>query len=185
MKRRRRTQSQLQNIEEEAQEWLKNKAGKALSTFTHCRTCISYFQEYLQAKYRNTTPIGVFLDQLDANEELPRRKRRQLAETEINGFINYLQKKGLASGTIIGYVSKITQFLAYKHFSVNANLLNTPKYTPVKENRKHAWTLNEMREFVDKARSVRDKAFIVCCFQSGLSVEDPSCPRLRGHSKRL
>ncbi|MCW4039706.1 MAG: hypothetical protein NWE83_03025 [Candidatus Bathyarchaeota archaeon] len=51
MKRLRRTQSQLQNIDEEAQEWLQNKKGKAPSTFTHCRTSIIYFQEYLQSKH--------------------------------------------------------------------------------------------------------------------------------------
>jgi site-specific recombinase XerD len=171
MKRRRRTQSQLQNIEDEAQEWLINKAGKAPSTFTHCRTTIIYFQEYLQSKYDTDTPISDFLDKLDANEELPRRTRKKVAETEINGFITYLQKKGLASGTSIGYISKIRQFLTFKNYAIDPSLLNIPKYIPVKKNRKHAWTLEEMREFVDKARSVRDKAFIMCSFQSGLDVD--------------
>ena len=151
---------------------MKNKEGKAPSTFSHCRTSISYFQEYLQSKYDKDTPISDFLDRLDANEDLPRRTRKNLAETEINGFIIYLQKKALASGTIIGYVSKITQFLAFKHFSINTNQVNTPKYIPIKKNKKHAWTLEEMKEFVSKAKSVRDKAFIVCSFQSGISVDD-------------
>lgn len=172
MKRRRRTQGRLQDLEDEVQEWLKNKKGKSTSTFIHCRTSIIYFQEYLQSKYGKDTPISDFLDKLDANEELPRRNRRKLAETEINGFSEYLLKKELASGTIIQYINKVTQFLAFKNFSVNTSLLNIPQYIPVKKNRKHAWALEEMREFVDKARSVRDKAFIVCSLQSGLSVED-------------
>ena len=42
----------------------------------------------------------------------------------------------------------------------------------MRENKKHEWTLDQIREYVEAAEYLRDKCYILFAFQSGLSIGD-------------
>jgi hypothetical protein len=170
MKKRRTNQQLQRDLGDEVQEWLTYMQGKAIGTYQHARTAINYFYEYLQAQDGKAT-ISAFLDRVEANEQLPRRERTRVMESEVNRFLTHLDEKGLSSGAVRAYYFKVKSFLKFKGFRLSTEFVNLPKYVPVKENQKHQWTLQQMQEFVDKAQSIRDKSFIMCSFQSGLDVD--------------
>jgi len=41
-----------------------------------------------------------------------------------------------------------------------------------KDNGKHEWKIGQIKQFVDAASTYRDKAIILCMFQSGLAVNE-------------
>ena len=49
---------------------------------------------------------------------------------------------------------------------------NLPSSVSRKTNGKHEWKIEQIKKFVDKTKSYRDKAIILCMFQSGLAVKE-------------
>ena len=47
-----------------------------------------------------------------------------------------------------------------------------PSAVEKKENGKHEWQLEQVKQFMDGATNYRDKALILCIFQSGLGVNE-------------
>jgi len=133
------------------------------------RRFISFFKER-QGKDKD---FSDFLDILEENSKLSRKDRKRLAESELVDFINYLKENDLSNNTIRSYIAGIQNFLKYKGFMISTRWLgNLPRAIPKKSNRKHQWKLSEIKEFVERAPTYRDKAVILVLFQSGISISD-------------
>jgi len=137
------------------------------------RSGLKHFITLFKEKYGEDQTFSDFLDMLEENAGLPRNSKRKLAEAELVDFIDYLQKKNLSNKTIRTYIAPVQDFLNYKDFTISVRWLgNLPPSTPQKRNQKHQWKLSEVKEFVDKAQTYRDKAIILTLFQSGISISD-------------
>jgi len=152
----------------EATEFL---AIKKLGTRHVYRAGLRWFLTYYRSQHGDVS-LSDFLDRLDENAQRPRRERRRLAEIEVNGFIDYLSEKGKSNKTIRAYFAAIQNFLKYKTFTVNGNFIRLPRDLTKKGNRKHPWTLDQIRALVAVATNPRDQAIILCLFQSGIAVGD-------------
>ena len=156
-------------FEGELQEYLslKSKATRAVyaSAFRH-------FLEYYKSKYGKDKGVGDFLDRIFAEFRKPPREQRRIAEIELKGFVDFLRDKGKSNNTIRLYFGAVQDFLKFKHITVSARYVGLPPAVEKKENHKHEWTLEQIKQFVKAAPSYREKAIILCLFQSGLSVND-------------
>ena len=52
------------------------------------------------------------------------------------------------------------------------DFIKMPPQIEKEENEKHEWKIEHIKQFVDSAKSYRDKAIIMCMFQSGLAVNE-------------
>lgn len=151
---------------EEVDEYLSLK-GKA--TRASYGSAFSLFLQYYQNKYGKGKGFGDYLDRIFAEFRKPPREQRRVAEIELVDFINFLKQWGKSNNTIRLYFAAVQNFLKYKQITVSAVFIgNLPPPTEKPINHKHEWTVEEIKSFVDSAPTYRDKAIIVCLFQSGL-----------------
>ena len=152
-------------------EWLSTKARTTAKAY-HRR--LRRFMRWYRSRYGDDVSISHFLDRLDENLRLPRRERKKLAELEMVEYIDYLKDgEGLANYTIRNNFVAIQNFLDYKGYSVSMRWIgNMPQARGMNGNSKHSWTLDQIGEFFEKADNFRDKAIILCMFQSGLAVNE-------------
>jgi integrase/recombinase XerD len=147
-------------------------ATKGSATKRVYKAALNYFLEFYQTKHGEDKTLSTFLDELDKNMKLPRRQRRRLSEEELNGYISFLQEKKMSNNSIRAYVAGLQNFLKYYSFQVSTAFVKVPSNKVAKKNKKHAWKLVEIQEFVKVANSMRDKAVILCLFQSGLGIQE-------------
>ncbi len=169
-------------LSNEIKEWLRTKTKNTAQAYNR-RLC--KFMRWYKSKYGEDIDIGHFLDRLDENQKLPRRERKKLAELEFSEYIDYLvEVEKYAPYTIRNNFVALQNFLVYKGFSVSMRWIgNMPKPLGKEGNDKHRWTLEQIKEFFDKANSFRDKAIILTMFQSGLAVNE-ICKLNYGHVAR-
>jgi integrase/recombinase XerD len=160
------------NIEfcDEVKEFLNMKKKSTAKVY---KAGLKLFISFYKDRYGQNKTFSEFLDILEENSQLPRNKRRKLAETELVEFIKHLEKLNYSRNSIRAYIAGVQNFLKYKDFTVSQRWLgNLPRSIPMKKNRKHKWKLSQIKEFVDKAQTYRDKAIILVLFQSGISISD-------------
>lgn len=160
-------ENELLELGIEVEEFLAAKRSVSFKVF---RSALNNFMRYYRGRHGEEATLSGFLDALDTNAAKPRRERTRLAEAELNTFIDYLKNKELSNNSIRTYVMVIKNFLKYKGFTVTNNFIKIPPEKSMKENRKHPWKIDDVRAFVNNANSMRDKALILCMFQSGISV---------------
>ena len=153
----------------EANEYLRTKKSSTQYVY---RSGLRLFLEFYQKKYGEEINLSNFLDRLDVNAQLPRREKKRLAESELNSFIDFLADNGKSNNSIRTYFASVQNFLKYKGFELSGRFVRLPPPTIKEVNHKHAWKIEEIREFVDSANSMRDKAIILCLFQSGLAINE-------------
>jgi site-specific recombinase XerD len=156
-------------FEDEIEEYL---SLKSLHTREAYATGFRLFLEFYQAKYGKERNFGNFLDSIFEEFKKPIREQRHIADIEIKEFIEFMQKKKASSNSIRVYFSAIQNFLKFKQITVSQSFINVPAPVEQKINAKHEWSLEEIKQFVDKASSYREKALILCMFQSGLGVNE-------------
>ena len=158
------------DIEEEVKEYLKLKKKSTAESYG---TQFRRFLRYYKAKYGGDADFNHLLDRLDTNMQLPRRDRKLLAELEMSEYIDHLKKQGYANNTIRLNFTAIQNFLKYKGHQLSSKWVgNFPPALTSKKNDKHRWTLEQMKEFVDKAPNYRLKAIILAMFQSGMAINE-------------
>lgn len=154
--------------EVEAYLTLKSKSTRAIY-----RSAFRAFITFYQNRYGDDKGFTYFLDCIFDEFKKPPREQKRLIETELSEFINYLMGKEKSNNTIRLYIAAVQNFLKYKHIMVSTRFIgNLPSSVSRKTNGKHEWKLEEIKKFVDAASSYRDKAIILCMFQSGLAVNE-------------
>lgn len=155
----------------EAEDYLKLKKGKTRSVYaSNLRRFIKFYSERYGVKDEDV--FSHFLDDVEADLKLPRRDRKRVAERICNEFIEEMKKLGRANNTIRLYFSTIQNLFEAKGISISGRFVNLPRKREMKENQKHKWSTDEIREFVEGAENWRDKAIILSMFQSGMGVAE-------------
>lgn len=98
--------------------------------------------------------------------------RKRYAEDIVRDWIRWLEDKGYAPKSINVSLAALQNFLQYYQLPVSYRFIEKPPDKPLKKNDKHQWSLKEIKQFVDSATYFRDKAFMLCQFQSGMGIGD-------------
>ena len=156
-------------FESEVEQYLnlkeKNTAGAYASAFRK-------FLDFYKAKYGEDKGFGHWLDRIFGELKKPPREQDRLAENDVKGFVDYLQAKGKSNNSVRLYVAAVQNFLKYKQIVLSTSFFKIPAPNEMKENGKHEWHKIQIKQFIDAASSYRDKAIILCMFQSGLAVNE-------------
>ena len=146
---------------------------KTKSTAIVYRKGLRRFISFYRSIYGEDKSFTDFLDRLEENASLPRKERKRLTESILVDYINFCKDEGLSANSIRTYIAGVQNFLKYKGFPLSTRWLgNLPRAVPKKSNRKHQWKQIEIREFVERAKTYRDKAIILVLFQSGIGISD-------------
>jgi len=106
------------------------------------------------------------------NMDLPVVERERYAENVAREWIEWHKEKGYAPKTINVALAALQNLLQYYQLPLSFRFIEKPPDRPLKINEKHKWSLEEVKKFVDSARYLRDKAFLLCQFQSGIGIGD-------------
>jgi len=131
------------------------------------------FRGYYNEKYDISNVFSHFLDRIFDEMKKPPRQQQRIIESELADYINFQKAKDKSNNTIRAYITTVQNFLKYKNITVSARFIgNMPPATTIKSNRNHEWYVKQIKQFVDVALDYRDKAIILCMFQSGLAVRE-------------
>ena len=161
-------------LDSEFQEYLRRKrSGKTVSTYG---AAFRRFMEHYREKYGADQNIRLFLERVFDNMRKPiEEKQPGLIEGELADYIVFLKKAGKSDNTARVYVAAMQNFFKFYNIPVSMTFVgNLPKAVTKKENLKHEWTREEVKTFLGAAETYRDKALIMCIFQSGMGVSDIS-----------
>jgi hypothetical protein len=137
------------DLVDEVKEYLKLKKKTTVESYG---TQFRRFLRYYKAKYGEEAGFDHLLDRLDKNMQLSRRDRKLLAELEMSEYIDHLKTHEYANHTIWLNFTAIQNFLKYKSHQLSSKWVrNFPPAVTSKKNEKHRWTLEQIKEFVDKA----------------------------------
>ena len=121
-------------------------------------------------------PFKDFLLSLDAeqkaNLDRPIHEKTRPGEDVVRGFIRWHGEAGYANYATLQAMGAVQNILKFYGVTISYAFIETPPPRPMKENDKHEWKLDEVRQFVEAAEYLRDKAYIMFAFQSGLSIGD-------------
>jgi len=156
-------------FEPEVEEYLALKSRRTAQIY---RSGLAKFLTYYQSNHGADNNFSNFLDRIFEEFKKPPREQSRIAEIEIGQFVGYLKDQKLSNNAIRLYFASVQNFLKYKQVTVSMNFIDLPPPTEKKANGKHEWTIEQIKEFVDTAQSYRDKAIILCMFQSGLGVNE-------------
>ena len=155
---------------EDVEEYLKLKSQSTAEIY---RTGFRKFITYYRGRYGEDVDYNHFLETLFDNSQLLPQERKRVGELEMVEYLNFLKDEGVSNNTQRLYFSAIQNYLKYRGIILSAKWVgNYPRATGRKENKKHPWKLSQIKEFVQKADSYRDKAIILTLFQSGISISD-------------
>jgi integrase/recombinase XerD len=133
--------------------------------------------------------IKEFIQEIEQQQELNKNRsitdRKRVAENTIRAFVEWMQEHGLSPNTIKSCVVAIQSLLKYYQIPFSTRWIELPSTQSLQENKKHKWKLEEIKQFVDCAEYIRDKAIITCLFQSGLSISDLIALNIRHVRKQL
>jgi len=121
-------------------------------------------------------PFKSFLEYIEeqrkGNLDRPIHEKVRPGEDVIRGFIEWHEEAGYSNYSILQAIGAVQNILKYYGIAISFSFIETPPARPMKENDKHEWTLDQIRQFVEVAEYIRDKAYILFAFQSGLSIGD-------------
>ncbi len=151
-------------LDEAAQNYLNTKSKSTANIY---RTFLRYFRVF----YANML-LEDFEKQRELNKTLPLTKKKRFLEDVAREFIKFLQKHDYSNNTIRAALAAFQNFLSYYNIRLSYSFIERPSSRPLEINEKHTWYLDQIKDFVDSTEYLRDKAIIMCLFQSGLSISD-------------
>ena len=116
--------------------------------------------------------IGEIERTVSLNEGLPITERTRPGEDTIRRFLEWHKEVDYSNNATRQSVAALQNALKYYGITISFDFISLPPSIPMRENEKHRWTLDEIKQLVDTAAYLRDKALIMVCFQSGLGVGD-------------
>ena len=132
--------------------------------------CLKRFEYFYKAELKSF--IHEIEEEMKHNQGLPLAERVRPGEEVIRGFIAWHKEVSYSNNSTRQSIACLQNFLKFYGITMSSDFIELPPARPMRQNAKHMWTLEEMRQFVDVARYLRDKCFIVISFQSGLGVGD-------------
>ncbi|MGA3110878.1 MAG: tyrosine-type recombinase/integrase [Candidatus Bathyarchaeia archaeon] len=152
---------------------LKGKATGQVYASAYTKFLIFY-----RAKYGKDASFPHFFKRVYDDLKKPISEQEDLVDIELTDFINWLKQqktqKGeeLSANLIRLYFAAIQNLLKWKHIPVSSCFIKIPAANGKDGNGKHKWKIEQIKAFVDAASSYREKAIILCAFQSGLGVNE-------------
>ena len=156
-------------FEPEVEEFLALKSKRTAQIYS---SGLSKFLKYYQSEHGKGKGFAHFLDRIFEEFKKPQRDQRRVAEIELSQFIDFLRDQKLSNNSIRLYFAAVQNFLKYKQVTVSMGFIDMPPPVGKRVNGKHEWKIEQIKEFVDAATTYRDKAIILCMFQSGLAVNE-------------
>jgi integrase len=139
-------------------------------------TRIAYEKCLYRFRYFYGKPLAEFIKEIEI--EIEANKTRGLidkirpGEDTIRRFIQWHKEKGFAPKSTRQSIGALQNFLKYYGISMSYDFIELPPSRPLERNDKHEWTLDQVKQLVDSAEYLRDKALILIAFQSGLGISD-------------
>jgi len=127
---------------------------------------LAVFQQF----YERQGSIRDFLDHMEQDQVLPRRRRRRVARATLNGFVVWLQNHGYQPKSVRAYVGAVQSLAKYFDIPISLRYVNLPPSQPT--NKKHPWTIEEIGKFVATMKKPIYKSIAASILQSGLSISD-------------
>ncbi|MFH2109969.1 MAG: site-specific integrase [Candidatus Bathyarchaeota archaeon] len=121
-------------------------------------------------------PLADFIQEIE--QETEQNKNRSLTarirpgEATTRGFIKWLEETGFAPKSARQSLAALQNYLKYYGVNLSLEFIQLPPDRPLKQNDKHEWTLDQVKQLVDACEYLRDKALVLTAFQSGLSLGD-------------
>jgi integrase len=106
------------------------------------------------------------------NLDVPTYERERPGEDIIRGFISWHKEHEYSNKATLQALNTIQNCLKFYGITISLAFIETPANQPMRENKKHEWTLDQIKQFVESAEYLRDKLYICFAFQSGLSISD-------------
>jgi integrase len=132
--------------------------------------CLKRFVKFYERPF--TDFLTEIEDQQERNIGKPARERVRPGEDTLRGFVKWHKEIGYSNYSTLQSLGAVQNILKYYGITVSYEFIETPPARPMKENAKHEWTLDQLRQFVEAAEHLRDKIYIMFAFQSGLSIGD-------------
>lgn len=145
-------------------------ASKSVSTAKAYRSNLKRFRVYY--------PEGIvgLIKQIEADREANKTRatydRVRPGETVIKGFIDWHAEIGYSNKATLQSLNALQNALKFYGIVMSMAFIETPPNRPMRENKKHEWTLDQIRQYVEAAEYLREKTYILFAFQSGLSISD-------------
>ena len=143
---------------------------KSLSTRQAYTGCLKRF------KYFYGDGLERFIEEIETERDLNEGKslaqRVRPGEDTIRRFVKWHEEIGYAPKSTRQSIAALQNALKYYGIAVSFDFIELPPDRTLMENAKHQWKLDEVKQYVDTAKYLRDKAFLVVAFQSGLSISD-------------
>ena len=109
---------------------------------------------------------------VEDNKTQPTHLRIRPGEELLRGYVDWHSEVGYSNKAVHQAMAALQNALKYYGVTVSLSFVDMPPDRPMKSNKKHEWTLDQIRQFVEAAEYLRDKCFILFAFQSGLSISD-------------
>jgi len=152
---------------EDGREFLEALNGSTRNVY---RAALGWFLKFYRSQHGSDMTLEDFLDALDMDMHLPRRKRRRVGRNTLRKFVEWCRDRGYSAKTIRTYVSAVQSFASYFGYNISARYINLPSSQPV--SKKFSWTADKVGELVNQMKDPQLKSITATLFQSGLSVSD-------------
>jgi integrase len=155
------------SLEETEKRYLESKKP---STARIYRSSLRRFKVY----YPEGIPglIRQIEEDTEGNKEREVYDRIRPGEDVLRGFVKWQEEKGYSPNSMRLALAAIQNCLKYYGITVSYDFITLPQAIPLDRNKKHQWTIDQIKKFVESAEYLREKAFIMFAFQSGLGIGD-------------
>jgi len=159
--------TKVKSLSPAALQYLETRKGSTATAYT---TCLKRFKAFYPRGLDGF--ISEIETEIQGNRGKPLAERTRPGEATIRAYVEWMGEKEYANKSVRQAVAALQSALDYYGITVSTKYIELPPDRPMKENKKHPWTLDEIRQFVESADYLRDKCYILFQVQSGLSIGD-------------